>query len=84
VVLEMLNKAISYINARMLHLRQTRVISRSLCFCGVHRMRIGLGWSGIKRYDTCFDCRHSVWIEDIEGNKKVNAEIQKHINSKSV
>jgi len=79
----MLKKALTYIETRMPNLRQTRVISRFLCFCGVHRMRIGLGWSGIKRYDTCFDCRHSVWFEDIEGSEKVNNEIQKYVESKS-
>jgi hypothetical protein len=45
-------------------------------------MRIGLGWSGIKRFDTCYHCKYSIWVEDIEGNKKIIDELQKHIDSK--
>ena len=58
------------------------VISRFLCHFGVHKMRIGLGWSGDKRFDTCYHCKYSIWVEDIEGNKKINDELQKHIDSK--
>jgi hypothetical protein len=45
-------------------------------------MRIGLGWSGIKRFDTCYHCEYSIWVEDIEGNKKIDDELQKYIDSK--
>ena len=78
----MLNKALTYIEARMPNLRQIRVISRFLCYFGVHKMRIGLGWSGIKRFDTCYHCEYSIWVEDIEGNKKINNELQKYKDSK--
>ncbi len=80
----MLNKALTLIEARMPNLRQTRVISRFLCYFGVHKMRIGLGWSGIKRFDSCscYHCKYSIWVEDIEGNKKIDDELQKQIDSK--
>ena len=78
----MLNKVLTYIEARMSNLRQTSVISRFLCYFGVHKMRAGLGWLGIKRFDTCYHCPYSIWVEDIEGNKKINDELQKYIDSK--
>jgi hypothetical protein len=76
----MLKKALTYIEARIPNLRQTRVISRFLCYFGVHKMRIGLGWSGTKRFDTCYHCSYYRWVEDIEGNKKIDAELQKLID----
>lgn len=78
----MLKKVLARVKTWILDLRQIRVISRLLCFCGLHRMRIGFGWSEIKRYDTCFDCRYSIWVEDIEGRKKIDKELRKHVNNK--
>jgi hypothetical protein len=76
-------KKVENINvAQKTNLRLGAVISRFLCYFGVHKMRIGLGWSGIKRFDTCYHCKYSIWVEDIEGNKKIHDELQKHLDSK--
>ena len=73
----MFKNLLIYIETRLPNLRQTHVISRFLCHFGVHKLRIGVGWSSIKRFDTCYHCKYSIWVEDIEGNKKIDAELQK-------
>lgn len=48
-----------------------RILNKIRCFFGKHKMRIGFGWSNGKRYDTCYYCNHSRWVEDDEGYTEI-------------
>lgn len=52
------------------------VIRKIMCVFGFHKLRIGFGFSSDKRFDCCYHCRYSVWVEDIEGCKEIREKFK--------
>lgn len=54
------------------------VIRRAFCWLGVHKLRKGFGWANGRRYDCCYNCKYSRWVDDVEGYEEVCSSSKRH------